>query len=85
MVTIFNIFQDTKVWIPDQENVWIGGVILKDCDGDSLDIELEDGRVSTFFISLRSNLIQNSGKILVAYLHMVYAESFIVYVDNYDP
>ena len=48
-ITSLNIFQDTKVWIPDQENVWIGGVILKDSDGNSLDIELENGRVSTFY------------------------------------
>lgn len=38
--------KDTKVWIPDSEQVWMGGTLLKDATEDTLEVLLEDGRVS---------------------------------------
>ena len=40
------ILQGARVWIRDDVLVWIGGELKKDFDGDSLEIELEDGKVS---------------------------------------
>ncbi|XP_057301771.1 unconventional myosin-Va-like isoform X2 [Hydractinia symbiolongicarpus] len=36
--------KDTRIWIPDEQSVWIGGVLLEDLHNDQLEIELEDGR-----------------------------------------
>ena len=45
MIFLF-LLKDTKVWIPDSEQVWMGGTLLKDATEDTLEVLLEDGRVS---------------------------------------
>ena len=40
------IFQGTRVWVPDPDNVWIGAELLEDLKDDQLELGLEDGRVN---------------------------------------
>ena len=48
--SFYLVCQETKVWIPHAEQVWIGGIITSDPTENKLDILLEDGRVNTLFI-----------------------------------
>ena len=39
------VLKGTRIWIPDKDNVWIGGTLLEDLKDDKLVVQLENGQV----------------------------------------
>ena len=41
-----NLFQGTRVWVPDPEHVWVGGEVVRVVEGESVEVQCEgeDGK-----------------------------------------
>lgn len=46
MYQVSFVLKGTRIWIPDKDNVWIGGTLLEDLKDNQLVVQLEEGQVS---------------------------------------
>lgn len=42
LVCVFILFQGTRVWVPDKEQVWVGGKVVRVVKGESVEVQCED-------------------------------------------